>query len=128
MGSGGRRFGQGPAHHRDGVQPPKATKPPAPPEGLPEAERRAWDELRAQIAKARTYNATRYTAFRLAVKALAAVDAAPPDTPLATLKSALEVASKLVGKFGLDPVSVLQAERGPAPKTKAEREIEEYLR
>jgi len=80
-----------------------------------------------QIKKARTYNATRYTAFRLAVKALAAVDAAPPDTPLATLKSALEVASKLVGKFGLDPVSVLQAERGLAPPTRAERKMAEYF-
>ncbi len=124
MGSGGRRFGRGAARHSDGGEP-KATKVPMPPEGLPEAERRAWLELRTQITRARTYNASRYTAFRLAVKALAAVDNAPADTPLSTLKSALEVASKLVGKFGLDPVSVLQAERAPEPKKRDE--FSEYL-
>lgn len=120
MARGGRRFGSGAARHPDGEAPSKATRPPQPPEGLPEAEHQAWVELRSQIARARTYNPSRYTAFRLAVKALAAVDTAPANASLASFKGLLEVASKLVGRFGLDPISCLQAERAPAPRKRDE--------
>jgi 2-methylisocitrate lyase-like PEP mutase family enzyme len=78
---------------------------------------RAWNVLRPQITIARTYTPAYFTALCLASRAVAAVDGAPADTPIATLKSALELASKLVAKFGLDPVSVLMAERAPpAPR------------
>jgi hypothetical protein len=122
---GGRRFGQRPAQHRDGAPSRKATRPPAPPETVTGVEREAWLELRAQVAKARTYDPTRYSAFRLAVKALALVYAAPADMKPTSLRSLIESASRMLARFGLDSIAVLQAERAPEPKKRDE--FSEYL-
>jgi hypothetical protein len=109
MPRGGRRFG------RD-APTFEPTRPPRPPKSLSDVEREAWLELAGQVTKARTYNSTRLTAFRLAVKGLAAVYAAPPDLKATTMRGLLECASKLIGRFGLDAVTVLQADAAPAPQ------------
>lgn len=127
MPRGGRRHGKSAEQHRregtfrpdrhgrDKAPARKPTRPPRPPEGLPDVERDAWLELAGQVARARTYDATRYSAFRLMVKSLALVNAAPLDLKPTSMRGLIESASKMLARFGLDPVGVLQADVPAAP-------------
>jgi hypothetical protein len=101
--------------HATGDVPPALSPmaPPPPPEGLSAAEREAWVELAAEVRAAQTYNASRLSAFRLAVKALALAYDPPPTAKPATVRGLLENASKLIGRFGLDAISTLQVEAPP---------------
>jgi hypothetical protein len=117
---GGFRHGRAGPRHRDGARALEPTRPPRPPRGLSDVERSTWLELAAQVEAARTYNPTRYSAFRLAVKALAMVYDAPADLKPTSMRGLIEAASKMLSRFGLDPVGVLQAERAPAPPTRDE--------
>lgn len=110
MPSGGRRFG---APRDRGAGHPAATRPPRPPAGLSPVQREAWTELARQVAQARTYDPTRYSAFRLAALALANVYGAPADLKATSLRSLIETASKLISRFGLDPIGVAQADAAP---------------
>lgn len=114
MPRGGRRFGQHPARRRGGAVTFKATRPPKPPRGVTGAERQAWVELAAQVWKARTYDPTRFSAFRLTAKALAAVYGASSDLKATSMRSLIETASRMISRFGLDPIGVQQADAAPA--------------
>lgn len=129
MPKGGRRHRKSNAQHKaqgtlrkdrhgrgDVVQPPKA-KPPRPPRGLGDVERRAWREVARQVEAVGTYAASDFSIFRLAVKALAAVDAAPVDLKASTLKGLLETAAKLLARLGCDPIARQQVD---VPKTSPE--------
>ena len=89
-------------------------KPPRPPADVEGVEREAWLEVARQVAAAGTYTAAHYSAFRLAVRALAAVYGAPPDLKASTLRGLLETASKLLARFGLDPVATAQVDAPPS--------------
>ncbi len=109
MPRGGRRFGRS--------ERPKlsACSPPAPPGALSASERAAWRELAAQVLVARTYNQARYTAFKLMVRAVAAVDAAPRGLKPQSRRLLVESAAKMLARFGLDATSAPQADAVPLP-------------
>jgi hypothetical protein len=120
MPSGGRRFG------KDRGTRQAAEPVPPPPNGLSSGQREAWLELAPQIEAAGTYNAARFTAFRLAVRALALVYESGTDVTPATLRGLIETASKMISRFGIDPVGVAQADAAPAaPKAD---ELDEFDR
>lgn len=97
----------------------KRSRPPRPPADLPDVERDAWREVARQVQARGTYTPAHYSAFRLAVKALAAVYAAPVDLKATSMRGLIESASKMLGRFGLDPVATAQVgERQPSGKVK----------
>lgn len=128
MPRGGRRFGA------TGSPAIATCAPPRPPKGLEAVELEAWREVARQIRALGTYSPAAYSAFRLAVIALADVYRAPPDLKATTKRSLLECASKLIGRFGLDPVSRAQVVL-PAPPQKGSKyahliegdELDEFL-
>lgn len=79
---------------------------PRPPKGLALAEREAWLELAAQVEALGTYDPSRFSAFRLTVKALALVYAAPPKLKATSMRGLISNASAMVARFGLDPVAI----------------------
>lgn len=125
MPKGGRRHRKSNAEHRaqgtlrkdrhggtDVLEVPKA-RPPPPPRGLDEVERQAWNEVARQVEAAGTYTAADFSIFRLAVKALAAVDAAPPLLKASTRRGLFETAAKLLARLGCDPISRQQIDAPP---------------
>ncbi len=138
MPRGGRRHRKSNAEHRatgtyradrhggGDVLKPKAARPPSPPANLSQVEREAWREVARQVASAGTYASSHYSAFRLAVKALAAVYAAPPTLKAATLRGLLETASRLLARFGLDPIAIAQVD-APEPRDQAKGRTEAFL-
>ncbi len=101
-------------------------RPPPPPKNLDPAEREAWIEVAQQLSASRTYTRANYSAFRLAVKSLASVYAAPPDLKPATLRGLLECASKLLGRLGLDPVTAQTIDLPPPPRDEEDDELSEF--
>lgn len=138
MPKGGRRHRKSNAQHRlhgtarkdrhaSGDLPEVPTaKPPRPPKGLEEVERRAWREVARQVEAAGTYTPADFSVFRLAVKALASVDAAPASLKASTLKGLLEVAAKLLARLGCDPISRQQV-AVPTKEDAAKRRAAEFL-
>lgn len=112
MPSGGRRFG------REGSPAIAACAPPRPPKGLEGVELEAWREVARQVKALGTYSPAAFSAFRLAVIALADVYRAPLDMKPSTKRSLLECASRLIGRFGLDPVARSQIVLPEPPKKK----------
>lgn len=131
MPRGGRRHRKTNAEHRragtyrrdrhaaggDVLPAAPAAKVPPPPKRLRGAEREAWLEVARQVEAAGTYTEAHFSAFRLAVKALAAVYAAPSTTKATTLRGLIDTASRLIGRFALDPVSRGQVAPPPAPSS-----------
>jgi hypothetical protein len=103
--------------HREPVNPvrPDPCAVPAPPADLTREQLRAWSELAPQVGPdgLRTYTASSFTAFRLLVKVIAMADNIPPDMPASAAVRLLQVASSLLGRFGLDPISAERVESAP---------------
>ena len=90
-----------------------ADRVPRPPKGLSEAERAVWAELARQVNVLGTYSAATFTSFRLMVKVVAMVDTAAADMPATALVRLTQVASGLLGRFGLDPATAAKVPRLP---------------
>jgi hypothetical protein len=94
---------------------PKPARPPRPPKSLAGVEREAWLELSREVEIRGTYTAADLSAFRLAALALASAYAAGPEVKASTRRGLYECASKLLGRFGLDPISRAQVDAPPEP-------------
>jgi hypothetical protein len=81
-----------------------------------------------QLRATRTYTVGNYSAFRLAVKGLAAVYAAPVDLKPTTLRGLLECASRLLGRLGLDPITAQTIDVPPPPPDPEDERLAEFLK
>jgi len=99
----------------DAISPEAAPVPP-PPEGLSDTERSTWIEVAEAVDELGTFARPFLPAFRLTVRALARVYDAPADLKPSTMRGLLENASKMLGRFGLDPVSVAQCNAAEMPE------------
>jgi hypothetical protein len=125
MPRGGRRHAVPLERRAVRLQP---AEPPRPPKGLDPVERAAWLEVAAQVRAARTYTEANLSAFKLSVKALAAVYAAPADLKPTTLRGLLECASRLLGRLGLDPIAGQTIDVPPPPPDPEDDRLAEYLK
>lgn len=90
---------------------PASAGVPKPPRDVKGVERRVWLELAAQVELVGSYNPAALTAFRMAVKTIAALEVVDPAKTKPTAYAQLQrAANGWLSKFGLTP-----ADRGAAP-------------
>jgi phage terminase small subunit len=113
---------------REAANPPKPEASPVPPapESLSETEQKVWGELAPQVELLGTYTPACFTAFRVLVRVVALLDGAPPDMAASALVRLAQVASSLLARFGLDPMSAERVEAAPRPD-EDEDDFSEFL-
>ena len=92
---------------RDNPRAPKVEpgKVPPPQKGMTAIQKAVWRELATQAETLGAYAPSHFTAFRLMVEAVAETRRPDPRDPPTVRSRNRQIASALLQRFGLDPVS-----------------------
>lgn len=103
---------------RDNPAAPKVEpgKVPPPPKGLSALQKAVWAELAGQVEYLGVFAPSHVTAFRLMVEVVAQTRKFDTRDPPSAVVRLQQVASSLLQRFGLDPVSQERVSVAPKPK------------